>query len=100
MALVADNAGAEWREHYRAAVGAWFDCLAAGDTFTSESLRNEARYGGGVAEPHHHNAWSSMAGWFIRQWPAAGLIGICGRPQSRHPVVAHAKVCVEYVRLP
>lgn len=96
MRSVQDNAGDIWRDLYRGAITRWFDALAPGLTFSSEALRSVARKAG-VGEPHHYNAWSSMAGWFIRAALREERIrvvgeGIAGRPQ------AHATRTVIYLK--
>lgn len=97
MRRVKANAGEIWRDLYRGAITRWFWRLEAGHQFSSETLRTVARMAG-VGEPHHYNAWSSMAGHFIREWLKTGRVCITGEGRATRPQ-GHATKVTEYAKL-
>lgn len=72
MKQVRANLPAQWRDAYRIYAELFLCGKAGGDTFMGEDLRvNIAQK---IGEPHHPNAWGSMAAICIRRWMDAGKI--------------------------
>lgn len=94
MRRVSENAGAQWRAAYTTAITRWFARTHRGEHFTSETLRSVAMLSG-VGQPHHFNAWSAMAGAFLRRWMKSGEIVGAGTTHSTRPQ-AHATRAVRY----
>lgn len=73
MALVLENTPEEWKRAYWALCVAWFVAQPVGSVFNGEALRLNAE-AQGLEDPHHQNAWSAMAGSYLRSALKAGLI--------------------------
>jgi len=92
--VVMDHTPEQWRACYRVAAAEWFDALPIGETFTGEQLRLACKRAG-LGNPHHPNAWGSMARAFLKQCFDDERVAIAGVSSALDPV-SHASLLARY----
>jgi hypothetical protein len=96
MESVADNSGS-WKYSARSLAKLWLTMQPLRTVFSGEQIRAALKKGG-LEEPHHHNAWSSVIGSLIREALAEGIIEVVGI-RSSSSAAAHARKVVVYRKL-
>jgi hypothetical protein len=86
-----------WSHRYQQIVLPWFDLQPMGYRFIGETLRTVARCGG-LAEPHHVNAWGGVSSAVLRRWLSSGQTVACGMEQAKR-LRSHAHVYRQYEKI-
>lgn len=96
MKTVAENAPDEWRVAFQRKAEEWFSALSLGHVIIGEQLREALEPI--IGQPHHANAWSSMAGHMVRRWKKDRRLRDHGTTTAKAKQ-AHARLVRQYLKV-